>query len=753
MNARTNKLRELAIALAATKDPNDRTVLVTESYQRTEGQPPILRRARALEHVLLHEPIVIHDGELIVGLQQQIAHCHRGVDDHLAWANAVSYPEWKGWFGQDYKEFTPAARQALAYWRNQPNVWRGWRAALAPEILRAMNVGVIFGAGFLQGHCIPDFAWVLNKGLNSIIAQAEGREGVFWEAILIVCRAAIRYAERHAELAEILAERTSDEARRRELQTIASICRRIPAQPATTFHEALQCVWLIHRIQENEMGDPGGFANSFGRLDQYLFPFYQRDVQSGQLTREQARELLECFYIKVHRTYNDQYIMLGGQKSDGSDATNELSFLCLEVMADVKLPLAIGVRVHRNTPNDFLKKATEVVKLGMGRPNFYNDEVTIPALTAKGITLEDARDYAVVGCVEVTIPGKGPFRTMAGLINLTKCLELALNGGRCMLTGEQVGPPVAADFRSFDELRVAYRQQVSYFTRLMVESMTMGEKIQAEAFPHPFLSALTQGCIQSGRDVTEGGARYNHTCPNALEIANVANSLAAIKRMVFEEKRLSLQELTEALKNDFAAQEDLRQYLLNRCPKYGNDDDSVDSIAREEMAFWCDELAQYRNSWGLPYMPLLFAATPASLYQYGPRTAASADGRRARQPLTISASITHGTDRSGPTAALKSVAKLDYKRLAGGASLIIDLHPTAVAGTDHRLASLIRTYFDLGGMEIGINIVDEQTLRQAQQNPERFRTLSVRIFGYSALFVNLSRDVQEYVIAKTKHML
>ncbi len=764
MNGRTRHLRQRALALAMTKDPNERATLVTDSYRRTEGQPPILRRAKALEHILLNETIRIFDGELIAGAQQQITHCHRGVDDRLSWANEVCYPEWRGWFGKDRKEFTPAARQALAYWRGRPTAWHRWHATLTEDARKGMKAGVFAGSAYQQGHCIPDFQKVLKHGLRAIVAEAETklrtateeRKRLFWDAALIVCRAAIRYAERHAELAEQLAAQ-ADDARKRELHTIAAICRRTPAQPAQTFHEALQSVWFIHRVQEIEMGDVGAFANSLGRFDQYLYPYYQGDLREGRLNSEQARELIECFWIKQHRTYNDQHVMLGGLRPDGSDATNELSHLCLDATAELRLPLAIGVRIHRKTPKDFLQKAADVAKLGLGRPHFYNDDAAIPALTEKGIQPEDARDYAVVGCVEVCIPGRGPYRTMAGVINFTKCLELALNSGRCMLTGERLSSAADgaedAHFSSFDELRAAYRRQVAHFTRLMVESIRSAEKVQAETFPHPFLSAVTEGCVQNGRDVTEGGARYNATCPNAFEIANAANSLAAIRKVVYDEKRMTLSELVTALKTDFEGREELRQYLLNQCAKFGNDDDAVDALAREELAYWCDELAAYRNSWGEPFMPLLFTTTPASVYHYGPLTAASADGRRARQPLAASASPAHGTDRAGPTAVLKSAAKLDFRKLAGGASLILDLHPTAVAGPDNKLASLIRTFFDLGGMEIGVNVVGEEMLREAQSNPERYRTLSVRIFGYSALFVNLSQDLQEHIIAKTKHSL
>ena len=765
---RVERLKALALSLEDDKDHVERALLVTESYKKTESLPPVLRRAIALAHVLDNETVKIFGDELIAGMTRRRVHCHVGlIDEYDIFWTHIAFPEWNGaniLRNMDRKEFTPEVREALSYWHSRPTPVAMGRGYATDEQRKAMGKGVMSSGGWLNGHSLPGFQLALQKGMNGIKADAEERLGnldltraedvrqkPFLEAAVIVCDAAARYGRRYAEEAEKMADVETDEARKAELQEIAAICDRVPAEPAETFREAMQSVWFTHIISELEMG--ATVANSLGRLDQYLYPYYENDLGSGLMTREDAQELMDCLWVKLYRTYNDQHIMIGGLKPDGTDGTNDVSFLCLQSMRNTRLPTAMGARIHKDTPEEFLLEACDVLKLSLGRPDLWNDEITVESLVRKGISPEDARDYAVVGCVELVISGKSNTRTMGHQINPTKCLELALNDGKCQISGEQIGPRTGQEFSSFEELREAYRKQVSYSIRLAIEVDVRDQVVQSMYFPYPFLSALTENCVEKGKDITNGGAIYNRAGVNLFGISNVANSLAAIRKLVFEGKSLSLDELRKALQTNFEEDESLRQRLLNAVPKYGNDDDYVDIIAREEAEFYCREVGNYRTVEGEPFHPLIFSATTQAIYEFGPKTGASADGRRAGDHLTINVDPARGTDLKGITASVKSVAKLNYLETPGGVSHIIDVHPSAVAGPEgtEKLASVIKTYFQQGGMEIGVNIFGEEELRDAQKHPEKYRNLCVRVFGFSTQFINLSPELQEYVIMRTKH--
>ncbi|MFC1713499.1 pyruvate formate lyase family protein, partial [Candidatus Poribacteria bacterium] len=396
--------------------------------------------------------------------------------------------------------------------------------------------------------------------------------------------------------------------------------------------------------------------------------------------------------------------------------------------------------------------SADVARIGLGRPDFWGDEVTIEALVKAGITLEDARDYSPIGCVELTIAGKCNSRTMGHSMNLAKCLELALNNGRDQISSEQIGPQTGEAFDSYDELHAAYRHQSEHFIRLAIQQNTRAYMLQATDFPMPVLSTLTEGCLESGRDVMDGGAVYNPASVNLFGVANIANSLAAIKKLVFEKEAISLDELRDALRTNFEGQESLRQMLLNRAPKYGNGDEYVDRIATEETAFYCDEVAKYPTPEGGRHHALIFGTSPPAVYGSAQKTGASADGRKTGEPLAMSACTSHGTERSSATATVKSAASLDYTKSPGGISFILDLHPTAVVGDSglDKLVSLLTTYFEDGGMEIGLNIVSDEDLRKAQKDPNRYSHIMVRVFGFSTQFISLSRELQDYVIEKTK---
>jgi len=761
-------MMERALNLEDGKALGERPVLATESYRETEGYPMIIRQAKALENVLMREGVSIGEDDLLAGSLVRQKTAHPGISEEVKrrYPEAqLNFVEFTGAGRFDLSRASPGLREALEYWRGRPTLHEMVRRARSPEDLAAQNGGVYSAGGLVDGHTLPDFERVLREGFRGLRAEAERRMGNldptdpesvrrrrFYEAARILCDAAVKYAQRYAHLAKEMAQREQNPERREELLRMAEICSWVPANPARSFREALQSVWFTHLIHMSSFGDVGGPA-SLGRLDQYLYPYYRRDLEQGKITREEALELIEHLWVKLYRQIDFQHVMIGGVRPDGKDGTNELSYICLEATEKLPLHRDIAARIHRNTPQEFLLRCCEVIKSGSSMLALWNDEVMVPALVEKGVSLEDARDYAVVGCVEVCIPGRSDPRTMAHNFNITKCLELALNNGRCMLTGEQLGPETGEpeNFATFDQVMEALRAQISYFVRLAVGANIAAEVVQAEVFPTPLISLLTEGCLETGLDMTAGGARYNFTSPCLTGVANVADSLAALKKLVFEDKAVSMQELVEALRSNFDGRERLRQVLITRAPKFGNDEDCVDDLAREAVLCYCRELEKYRNARQGPFNPLIFGTTSANVKRFGKVTAATPDGRRAGEALAMSVAPSPGVALRGPTAALKSIAKVDYSKTPGGVSCIIDLHPTAVSGArgTEVLASLVRTFFDLGGCQISFNIVDEKTLREAQREPERYRHLVVRVFGYSDYFVNLDRELQEYVITRT----
>ena len=513
-----------------------------------------------------------------------------------------------------------------------------------------------------------------------------------------------------------------------------------------------------------ELEDPPN-AHSIGRIDQMLYPYYKRDVEDGILTRERALELLRCFALKIWKSYDVQDTMLGGQKADGTDAANEVSLLYLEAVEELDLHLQISARYHKNTNKAFWHKVAEVNSRCRGLPQMFSDETIIPALVKKGIPIEEARDYAIIGCIEITIQGRCDPRVVNHYTNLAKCLELALNDGVCMLSNQQVGVKTGAPatFNSYEDVFQAYKAQVAYDVRKAVPGMHRAELEQRERFPMPILSALTDDCIEKGIDITAGGARYNSTGVCGYGMANVADSLAVIKKLVFEEGRfygektsqLSLMDIVEAMRTNFEGKETLRQLLLNDAPKYGNDDDYVDSIVVEVCRDFCEELEQYRNPRGGKYHGHLFSFVAA--VHGGAGTAALPDGRLAREPVANSLAPQQGRDKNGITALLKSAGKIDQTLAAAGTSLIFDLHPSTLSGDNgdgvDKLESLLATYLSIGGGHVECNIVDEEVLRAAQKEPEKYQHISVRVAGYSAYFVNLAPDMQEHIIQKTKNRM
>jgi len=766
LSPRIRNLRRLALSFANELDPTERGNAVMDSYDETMAEPMIIRRAKAVARVLATQSLILDEGQLIAGRVQRLIPAHYGIHTGHEWKGPVSYPEGGGRQIPQDAPVSEAYRKRWEEWhKNYISVWHKLGALVPEEERRAMQAGVYQSGGIDWVHRNFRFQMLLQLGMEEIKRRAEEklqslnetrpediRRKPFYHAVVIICVALMDYAERWANRLDELADSEADAIRRAELQEMAVICRRAPRYTPQTFHEAIQSVWFA---QVANWAEASGSAHSFGRFDQYMLPFYNTDVEAGRLTREEALELIECLWLKCYSTFDFRHLTVGGVKPDATDGTNELSYLCLEATECLRTPRDIAVRIHQGTPESFLRKAANVARLGLGRPDFWNDEMTIESLVKAGIPLGDARDYSPIGCVELTIAGKCNSRTMGHSMNLAKCLELALNNGRDQNTGEQIGLQTGETFDHYEGLHAAYRDQAVYFIRLAVQQNMRAYMLQATEFPMPVLSTLTEGCMESGRDVMDGGAIYNPSGVNLFGIANVANSLAAIKKIVFEEKVIFLDQLQDALRSNFERYESLRQMLLNRAPKYGNGDEYVDRIAAEEAAFYCDEVAKYPTPEGGQHHALIFGVSPGAVYGFANKLGASADGRRRGEPLAMSACTTHGTERMGATDAVKSVASLDYTKTPGGVSFILDLHPTAVAGDNggDKLVSLLKTFFKEGGMEIGLNIVSDEELRKAQEEPKRYSHIMVRVFGFSTQFISLSRELQEYVIEKTKQIV
>lgn len=611
---------------------------------------------------------------------------------------------------------------------------------------------------------------VLKHGLAGLRVQAEHRLAAiraedeadsrqdFLKAVIIVCEAAGAFARRHAVEAQRLASIESEDWRRDELIRIAAVCERVSEHPPRSFHEALQAVWFTHLVVRIE----GGELIGVGRLDQLLFPYLQHDLAQGSICREDAQELLEAFFIKFNvtgdrpgqfeaiRGDNGQTIMLGGQTADGLDATNELSYMCLDAAKQLRLiDPKIVVRWHRGTPVHFRRASCELARLGMGFPIFCNDEVIIPALQAVEYVKEDARDYTVAGCWECIIPARSDDRTNMHEINVLRCVELACNDGKRLLGAKQEGPRTGtlSDYSSFGEFIAAVKKQLT----CRIEACVGTEEWTKP--PAAFLSATMDGCIDKGLDISQGGCPYNNTGLWISALANAADAVAAIKLLVYEERRLPAKSVLSALRADYEGDEELRGSLLNCAPKFGNDDPYVDDLAAE-LAYHCEEeFSRHRNQRGGRYKPGIASALA---YIHTARVlGASADGRHAREPFGVDASPAPGRDRLGPTAAIRSYTHVDLTRFPNTTILELKLHPNSVAGDEglEKLTALVLGFMELGGGQLMLNVVSAETLRRAQKHPDEYRGLIVRVWGFSAYFVDLPVEFQEHIISRTTHTL
>jgi pyruvate formate-lyase/glycerol dehydratase family glycyl radical enzyme len=622
---------------------------------------------------------------------------------------------------------------------------------------------VFWAWGWIENHSIRDFAKVLKIGFLGIREEVEQcvrearvsdadfvQKDNFWQAALAVCDAGILLGRRYAETAAALAESSASAQERDRLLAMAERCARVPQHGARTFLEAVQSLWFSYILT---CGEDGINANSIGRMDQFLYPYYKADIKAGRLAREAAVEIMEELACRLHLEYNVTAITLGGVDRKGRDAVNDLSYVILEATRRADLIRDLSVRLHRNSPEPFVRTVAGMIARGGGIPFIFNDECFIKALNNRGIPLKDARDYAPIGCIELTIPGRANPHAVSGWFNALKCVELAIFNGQDPASGEQVGPKTGelAGFATFEDWFDAYRKQVEYFADRMVYLCNRGELRQRERGPLPCWSVLTDDCIKRGRDITDGGPVYNYHSICFLGTADAADSMMALKKLVFEEKRVAPARLIEALRANFEGCEPLRQMLMHEAPKYGNDDAAVDELARCVDDHFIAVMDRMRSPLNGRYFTHLFSFV--CNIPFGKTVGATPDGRRSREPLAYSLSAHQGRDVRGVTALLNSLARLPHDKAAGATAAIIEVDPALVQGAAgvERLKQLIQTAVAMKIGQLQWNVTTVERLRQAQEDPERYGNIAVRVAGYSQMFKLVDRELQDHIIARTKH--
>jgi formate C-acetyltransferase len=773
----------------------ERARLVTEAYRRHKNEPVVLRRARALAYVLENMTIYIQPGEIIVGNQ---ASAPRAAPIFPEYSTDWIPPEIDEFCKRPADQFTvdPQVKRELLedilpYWDGRTLYDRA-RSQMPEDVWAAQEIGAIAGRGNItsgDGHIIVDIPRVLAVGLEGVIAQAIQRlealrttsdmttlrSEAFLEGAVIACQAAIQFARRYADEAERQAGTSAEPERRQKLYQIAETCRQVPEKPARTFQEAVQAAWFIHLITQIESN---GHSFSLGRFDQYTYPYFTSDIAGGRITWVYALELLQQLWLKLfsvikirpwsHTRFGIGYptyqnVTIGGQTPDGKDATNEISYMVLETIRQTRLTQPnVSARYHSGTPDRFLFECARTIKQGFGMPAMKNDEIIIPALLDKGVTSEDAYNYAIVGCIEAAVPGKWGYRnTGMAFLNMLKALELAYNDGRDPLTGIRLCPGrgTLADFKSFEELYAAFYDQLRYYTRAHVIFDAVGDQALEELAPDAFCSALVDDCIQRGKTIKEGGAVYDVISGLQSGGANVANALQALKTTLFDEKSLTAEQIQTALATNFEgiAGEKVRQKLL-AAPKYGNDIDGVDLLAERVFNDYLEIVKPYRTTrYSRGPIGCNYAGSTSNIsanVPLGQPVCATPDGRRAGEPIAEGVSSFHGTDARGPTAVMHSVTKLPtIKMLAQLLNLRLSPSTLSTEAGLWRLVHLLRGFQKLKGWHVQFNVVDSKTLLAAQERPEQYKDLVVRVAGYSALFVTLDKATQDDIIQRTEHEL
>jgi formate C-acetyltransferase len=771
-----------------------RAILITESYKQTEHLPMILRRAKALEKILSEMPIYIEEDQLIVGNQ---AGQNRA---------AAIFPEYSiDWVIDELDEFhkrpgdvftiSKGAKEKLqgihSYWHG--NTHQDQVAQTMTEINKlAVDQGVVHRGGISMsgdGHIIPNHEKVLALGFGGLIEGAERRrseldlsdpegeaKGNFYQSSIIAMRAGIHFSHRYRQLARKMADQEPDRKRRTELLQIAEMCDRVPEMPAASFHDALQVVYFCHLIM---MIESNGHSFSFGRFDQFANPYFASDLEAGKVTRADALELLSLTFLKFntlnkvrpwdHTEYGVGYplysnLMVGGMKADGTDGTNDLSYLCIDAVDQVRLPEPnFSVRYWRGTPRELLIQSAKLIRRGFGMPSMFADETVINSFGNIDIPEEVARDYASIGCVEVGIPGKWTHRaTGMTYLNLGKILELLLNNGVDPDSGIQLisvngKEDTEVSFKSYEELFETWKRFMKFYTDLAVESDKICDASLEYHDMDPFASSLVDDCLERGKTLKQGGATYDWVSQSTVGPSTVGDSLAAIKKLVFEDQTITLNELKGAMANNWEGDEAKRvRRLLRHAPKFGNDDDYVDEIVSSVYDSYLDLLPDYQNArYGRGPIGGGYTMSTSNIsanVPYGMDVGATPNGRAAREPLNEGGSPCRGADRKGPTAVVKSITKLPTERITAGQLLNMKFTPGLLAGESNldKFVSFLEAFNLLGGFHIQFNVVDRDTLIDAKNHPEKYPNLMVRVAGYCALFTSLMPEVQDDIIKRTE---
>ena len=781
MTERVRMLRQRSLD-AVPSISHERAVLVTAATKEFGSLAPPLWRAHTFRTLMESQTVTIDEGELIVGERGPAAKatstypelcCHTLEDLAILDSRAKISFRVSGETREVYRE------RIIPFWKGKTMRERIF-AAMDPEWLAAYEAGLFteFMEQRAPGHTVLD-GKLYTRGLLGLKAGVEAALAALGTgddpdiaarrdelaAMGICADAVIALAGRYAEYAGRLAG-TADPARKAELLAIADICRRVPAYPPRTFHEALQAYWFVHLGVITELNPWDAFNP--GRLDQHLLPFYRNDIARGTLTRDGAKELLQCFWVKFNNqpappkvgvtaeessTYTDfANINSGGLTPEGEDGVNDVTYLVLEVIDEMRLVQpSSNIQLSRKNPDAFVKAAVKIIRKGWGQPSVFNADTVVEELVRQGKTLRDAREGGTSGCVETGAFGKEAY-ILTGYFNLPKIVELTLNGGRDPRTAKQLGPATGEGtaFRTFDEFMHAFRTQVNHFVDVKIRGSNVIERLYAEHLPVPFLSLLIDDCIARGRDYNAGGARYNTSYIQGVGIGTVTDSLSAIRHHVFTEKSMSMADMLRVLAANFGGFEKTRLLLLNKTPRYGNDDEEADSLMRAVFELYFKAIDGRPNTRGGAYRINLLPTT-CHIY-FGAVTGATPDGRKAGTPVSEGISPVQGADRRGPTAVLMSAAKMDHVR-TGGTLLNQKFTPRLLEGEKgvNALVALIRSYFHMGGHHIQFNVVDAATLRHAQEHPEEHRDLIVRVAGYSDYFCDLGRALQDEIIARTEH--
>ncbi|MCX7681716.1 MAG: glycyl radical protein [Anaerolineae bacterium] len=783
MTARVARLRQQSLEARPVLS-TERAELITAFYrQNTALMSAPLRRALAFRYLMEHKTIYIGEGELIVGEKGPAPKatptypelcCHSLKDlDIINSREKIPFvvtPEARRVYEETIIPFWRGKTMRELIFQEMTAEWKAaYEAGIFTEFMEQRSPGHTVLDDKIYRKGMLDFKADIERSLANLDylhdPEAYDKQEQL-KAMAICADALIRFAERHAEKARALAAQEQDPQRKRELERIAEVCSWVPAHAPRDFWEALQYYWFVHLGVTTELNPWDSFCP--GHLDQHLYPFYKKGLEEGTLTREQAEELLQCLWIKFNNqpappkvgvtaaesgTYTDfAQINLGGLTPEGADAVNELTYLILDVIEEMRLlQPSSSIQVSKKSPDQFIKRAARIIRTGFGQPSVFNADLVVQELIRQGKTIVDARQGGTSGCVETGAFGKENYN-LTGYFNLPKVLEITLHNGVDPRTGRRLGletgDPVR--FETFDELFAAFERQLNYFVDIKIRGNAVIERLYARYMPAPFLSLLIDDCIAKGKDYHDGGARYNTSYIQGVGLGTITDALTAIKYHVFDQQTLTMEQLLAVLRDDFQGHERVRQMLLNRTPKYGNDDDYADSVMVRVFNAYFNAIDGRPNTRGGTYHINLLPTT-CHVY-FGSVTGATPDGRKAWTPLSEGVSPVQGADRRGPTAVLKSVAKMDHVR-TGGTLLNQKFTPQLLrdeAGLDG-LVRLIRTYFRLDGHHIQFNVVDAATLRAAQEHPEQYRDLIVRVAGYSDYFCDLSRALQDEIIARTEH--